>query len=102
MNDFKEMYGKYFGEYDINKSGCEFPLIFIENHSASADRMLLRSCISDSTYKNWSQNVTDPEILPVYSRTVKKNPVSQLADKLFPPGTKVRTIADGILAKSHR
>lgn len=102
MNDFKEMYGKYFGEYDINKSGCEFPLIFIENHSAPADRMLLRSCISDSTYKNWSQNVTDPEILPVYSRTVKKNPVSQLADKLFPPGTKVRTIADGILAKSHR
>ena len=85
-----------------NKSGCEFPLIFIENHSAPADRMLLRSCISDSTYKNWSQNVTDPEILPVYSRTVKKNPVSQLADKLFPPGTKVRTIADGILAKSHR
>lgn len=102
MNDFKEMYGKYFGEYDINKSGCEFPLIFIENHSAPADRMLLRSCISDSTYKNWSQNVTDPEILPVYSRMVKKNLVSQLADKLFPPGTKVRTIADGILAKSHR
>lgn len=101
MNDFKKMFQKYFGEYDIKYSGCELPLVFLENHSAPADRMLLRSCLSDGTYKNWSENVTDPEILPVYARTVKKNAVSKLADKLFPPGTKVRTIADGILAKSH-
>ncbi|MDE5835159.1 MAG: hypothetical protein K2H26_06525 [Ruminococcus sp.] len=78
------------------------PLVFLENHSAPADRILLRSFISDGTYKNWSKNVTDPEILPVYTRTVKKNAVSKIADKLFPVGTKVRTIADGILAKSHR
>lgn len=102
MNDFKEMYEKYFGEYDIKRSGCELPLIFLENHSAPADRFLLQSCISDGTYKKWSENATDPEILPIYARTVKKNAVSQLADKLFPPGTKVRTIADGILSKSHR
>lgn len=101
MNDFNEMYHKYFGKYRINKLGCELPLVFLENHSAPADRMLLRSCISDNTYKNWSENITEPEILPVYSHIVKKNPVSKLADKLFPPGTKVRTIADGILAKSH-
>ncbi len=101
MNDFNEMYQKYFAKYNISKSGCELPLVFLENHSAPADRMLLRSCISDITYKNWSENTTEPEILPVYSRIAKKNPVSKLADKLFPPGTKVRTIADGILAKSH-
>lgn len=104
MNDFKKMFQEYFGDFSgsLKYSGCELPLVFLENHSAPADRMLLRSCISDGTYKNWSENVTDPEILPVYARTVKKNAVSQLADKLFPPGTKVRTIADGILAKSHR
>ncbi|MDE6501568.1 MAG: hypothetical protein K2L10_05750 [Ruminococcus sp.] len=101
-DDFKELYRKYFGEYDMKFSGCNLPLVFLENHSAPADRILLRSFISDGTYKNWSKNVTDPEILPVYARTVKKNAVSKIADKLFPVGTKVRTIADGILAKSHR
>ncbi|MDE5557603.1 MAG: hypothetical protein K2J32_07935 [Ruminococcus sp.] len=101
MNDFKNLFDKYFSEYDMKFTGCELPLIFLENHSAPADRILLRSCISDGMYKNWSENVTEPEILPVYARTVKKNAVSQLADKLFPRGTKVRTIADGILAKTH-
>lgn len=102
-DDFIKMFNEYFGEfYDFMKyKGFELPFEFLAEHSAPADRMLLRSCISDGTYKKWSENVTDPEILPVYARTVKKNAVSRLADKLFPPGTKVRTIADGILAKSH-
>ncbi|MCM1507417.1 MAG: hypothetical protein NC177_09835 [Ruminococcus flavefaciens] len=102
MNDFKDLFEEYFGEYNIKCNGCELPLVFLENHSAPADRNLLRSCISDGTYKKWSESVTEPEIAPVYARTVKKNALSRLADKLFPPGTKVRTIADGILAKSHR
>lgn len=104
MNDFKEMYDGYFGEFTgcMKYNGFELPFEFLANHAAPADRMLLRSCISDGNYKKWSENVTDPEILPVYARTVKKNAVSQLADKLFPHGTKVRTIADGILAKSQR
>lgn len=104
MNDFKEIYNRYFGKFAgcMKYTGFELPFEFLVNHAAPADRILLRSCISDGNYKKWSQNVTDPEILPVYARTVKKNAVSQLADKLFPPGTKVRTIADGILAKSQR
>lgn len=102
MNDFKNLFEKYFSGYDMKCTGCELPLIFLENHSAPADRILLRSCISDGMYKKWAENVTEPEILPVYARKVKKNALSQLADKLFPRGTKVRTIADGILAKAHR
>lgn len=101
MNDFRNLFEKYFSGYDMKTNGCELPLIFLENHSAPADRILLRSCISDGIYKNWSENTTEPEILPVYARAVKKNAFSQLADKLFPRGTKVRTIADGILAKTH-
>lgn len=103
-DDFIKVFNKHFGEYyDCMKhTGFELPFEFLSDHAAPADRMLLRSCISDGTYKNWSETVTAPEILPVYARTVKKNVVSKLADKLFPPGTKVRTIADGILAKSHR
>lgn len=103
-DDFIRMFNEYFGGFHdcMKYSGFELPFEFLTDHSAPADRMLLRSCISDGTYKKWSESVTDPEILPVYARTVKKNAVSRLADKLFPPGTKVRTIADGILAKSHR
>lgn len=101
MNDFKNLFEKYFSGYDMKFTGCEIPLIFLEKHSAPADRILLRPCISDGMYKKWAENVTEPEILPVYARTVKKNALSQLADKLFPHGTKVRTIADGILAKTQ-
>lgn len=102
--DFIKMFNKYFGEFSgcLKYNGFELPFEFIAEYSAPADRMMLRSCLSDGIYKKWSENVIEPEILPVYARTVKKNAVSQLADKLFPPGTKVRTIADGILAKSQR
>ncbi|MDE6426570.1 MAG: hypothetical protein K2K89_10635 [Ruminococcus sp.] len=101
MNDFKILFEKYFSDYEISCSGCELPFIFLENHAAPADRMFFRACISDGIYKKWTENITDPEILPVYSRPVRKNALSRLADKLFPHGTKVRTIADRILAKSH-
>ena len=102
-DDFIRMFNECFGEFHdcMKYTGLELPFEFLTDHSAPADRMLLRSCISDGTYKKWSESVTEPEIAPVYARTVKKNAVSRLADKLFPPGTKVRTIADGILAKSH-
>ncbi len=102
--DFIRMFNECFGEFHdcMKYTGLELPFEFFANHSAPADRMLLQSCISDGTYKKWSESVTEPEIAPVYARTVKKNAVSKLADKLFPTGTKVRTIADGILAKSHR
>ena len=101
MNDFKYLFEKYFSDYEISCSGCELPFIFLEHHASPADRMFFRSCISDGIYKKWTENITEPEILPVYSRPVRKNVLSRLADKLFPPGTKVRTIADRILAKSH-
>lgn len=101
MNDFRNLFEKYFGRYEISHIGCELPFIFLANHAAQADRMFFRACISDGMYKEWSENITEPEILPVYSRIVKKNALSRLADKLFPTGTKVRTIADRILAQSH-
>ena len=100
-NDFRYLYGKYFSDYEISRTGCELPFIFLEKHSAPADRNFFRSCIPDGIYKKWTQNITEPEILPVYSRPVRKNALSKIADKLFPPNTKVRTIADRILAKSH-
>lgn len=101
MNDFKNLFEKYFGKYELSHTGCELPFIFLANHAAPADRMFFRACISDGIYKEWAENITEPEILPVYSRIVKKNALYRLADKLFPHGTKVRTIADRILAKSH-
>lgn len=102
INDFKNLFQEYFRGYDMNFTGCEIPLIFLENHAAQSDRSFLRPCISDNIFKNWEKNITEPEILPVYSRAVTNNPLSRLVDKLFPRGTKVRTIADSILAKAHR
>lgn len=101
MNDFKDLFEKYFSGFEMSRTGCELPFIFLLNHTAPADRMFFRNCISDRMYKEWEKNITEPELLPVYSRIVKKNALYRFADKLFPPHSKIRTIADRILAKMH-
>lgn len=101
MSDFKELFSKYFSNFEMSHAGCEIPFIFLLNHSAQADRIFFRNCISDRIYKEWEKNITEPELLPVYSRIVKKNALYRFADKLFPPRSKLRTITDRILAKFH-
>jgi len=101
--DFCEMFGKYFGDIRgrYKAEGSRLGLIYLENHSSTGDRSLLKPYISDSIWEIWSKNITDPDIVPVYARTLKKNAVSKFADKLFPQGTKVRTITDRIMGKLH-
>jgi hypothetical protein len=47
----------------------------------------------------WCENVKEPDLAPVYAHKAKKNALARLADRLFPPETRVRTIVDGILSK---
>ncbi|MDE5583026.1 MAG: hypothetical protein K2J08_04930 [Ruminococcus sp.] len=98
-DDFIKMFSECFGEFEdiFSFRGFSLPFAFLVNHSAPSDRLML-----GDISKKLAETVTEPDLAPVYSRAVKKNALSKFADKLFPHGTKVRTIADGILAKSHR
>ena len=103
-DDFIAMYEEYFG--DISESSgreaCEVPLDFVVKCCTSADRKFLEEHISAKVFKKWSSSVKDPEIAINTGIKPKQNAASRLADKMFPPGTKVRSITDSILAKGHK
>ena len=103
-NDFKGMYKAHFGEFTDKYAadGCDMPLDFVEKCCASADRKLLEEHISADIMKKWSRSVKEPDIVPFSKGRQNANPLSKLADKMFPPDTKVRNIVDGILAKGKR
>lgn len=79
--------------------GFELPFEFYSKHSAPLDRNILKKYLDENTFKEWADIITEPKTAPVYTRKTDRNSVEKLADKMFPPGTKVRMIADGILVK---
>ena len=102
-DDFTDMFRSFFGDIDekYGSEGCQLPLEFAEKSLASGDRKLLSGKIASDTMKKWERSVKDPEIVPFSAPKHKQNRLSKLADKMFPPGTKVRTITDNILTKMH-
>jgi hypothetical protein len=101
MEDMANLYHAYFDGH-LNKfgfKGCTLPLEFLVKHAAIGDRSTFQSRMSAADFVKWSEINHEAEIAPVYSRRMKQNGMSKLADKLFPPGTKVRNIADGLLVK---
>ena len=103
-DDFNDMLENYFGDIRsrLSTEGCQLPLDFVEHCCTSADRKHLEANISAKVFKKWSSSVKDPEIIRFRADKPKQNAVSRLADKMFPPGTKVRSITDSILAKGHK
>ncbi len=103
-DDFSMMHDAYFGNVfeKLGTFGCDIPLHFLESFSFAGDREILRPYMSDEIYEKWLETAEEPELAPVYANKAKKNAVQKLADTLFPPGTKVRTITDGVLAKMKR
>lgn len=102
--DFREMYEDIMGN-TLDKygfKGCSLPFEYYVRHGAVGDRMLLQRYISPEDTEKWSNDVTEPEIAPVATKAVKKDGLSVLADRLFPPGSQVRTMVDGILHKGRR
>ena len=102
--DFRMMYDAYFGGAfeRYGTFGCDIPLYFLENFAFGNDKAILKPYLSDEIFAKWSEIAKEPELAPVYANKAKKNAVAKLADKLFPPGTKVRTITDGVLAKMKK
>lgn len=100
-NDFIMLFSRHFGKIyqNFGYTGCTLPIEFLEKHSAPLDKSLMKEQLDSETSDNWESILEEPEIVPVYSRKLKQNAVSKLADKMFPPGTKVRNITDGILVK---
>ena len=103
-DDFNDMLENYFGDIRdaLQSEGCQLPLDFVEHCCTSADRKHLEANISAKVFKKWCSSVKDPEIVRFRADKPKQNAVSRLADKMFPPGTKVRSITDSILAKGHK
>lgn len=100
-DDFRELYNQHFGNL-INKygfSGCDEPFKFFYEHGSLSDRKCIQKYLPADIIGKWSQIVTEPEIVPVSTVTVKKNVLSSLADRLFPPNTPVRIYTEEILAR---
>lgn len=101
--DFMVMHDEIFGS-NLEKygfEGCELPFDYYAAHSAVGDRMMLQKLLSPQDSEKWSNDVTEPEIAPVATKAIKKGGLSVLADRLFPPGSQVRTMVDGILHKTR-
>lgn len=100
-DDFVNMFGLHFGS-NLEKYGfeeCSLPFRFFFSHGALGDRMSVQRYLSADVMEKWSQAVTEPDITPIYLGRPRKSALSRLADRLFPPGTQVRTYVDAILAK---
>jgi hypothetical protein len=78
---------------------CDMPLRFFAEHSAVGDRAMLQSRHDPTDFAEWTEGTKEPKLAPVHARKLKRSATAKLADKLFPPGTKVRNIADGMLVK---
>lgn len=100
-DDFAAMFDEHFsGHLDkAGLDGCTLPFEFFVKHCAVGDRMSLQKKLAPEVMVKWAESVTEPEIAPVYLKKFKKPFLSKLADRLFPPGSKIRTITDRILAK---
>ena len=97
--DFIALYDSIFNELldKYGSEGCQLPLKFLEKHAAAADRDALRKYLPPQFFAMWVESITEPDLAPVYASGRKKNALEKLADRLFPPNTKVRNIAEDIL-----
>lgn len=102
--DFRALLEAHFADF-LDKYGsedCDLPFRFFTDHAAPGDRMLFDRIMQPADLAEWAGFVTDADIAPIHARRIQKNALQRFADRLFPPGTKVRNIVDGILLKLHR
>lgn len=98
---FTELFEKHFSDVcnGFSTDKCDIPFNYFVRHSAAADRELLREYMTEDAFSQWQDNSSEPATAPVYGRKLKKNAAARLADTLFPPNTRVRNIAEGMLVK---
>ncbi|MCQ2490173.1 MAG: hypothetical protein MJ079_01115 [Ruminococcus sp.] len=101
MEDMEKLFHFHFDGH-LEKYGfkdCDMPLRFFAEHSAAGDRAIFQSRLDPTDFAGWTERTKEPKLAPVHARKVKSSITAKLADKLFPPGTKVRNIADAMLVK---
>ena len=98
-HDFEQMIYHHFGDFigKYGSEGCQLPLEFIERFSYIGDRNNILPHMSENGKKIWGKPAEEPKLAPVHTKAVKKNPLQKLADRLFPEGTRVREMSEGIL-----
>ena len=103
-HDFDKMLYHHFGDFigKYGSEGCQLALEFLENHSYIGDRNKIIPLLSDKGRKLWGKAASEPVLAPVHAKKRKKGALRKLADKLFPEGTKVRQITDGVLTGKKR
>lgn len=84
---------------ELSREGFTLPLKFLAEHGMPVDRQLFGSLLSESEMKSWAKAAAASEADVVKEKKHEKNAMERLADKMFPPGTKVRNIADNIMIK---
>lgn len=99
--DLAELFEAHFSCFsgEMSREGCYLPLKYTAEHAMSADRQLFAELITEKKMKLWGERAASSEADVVREKKRKKNAMERLADKMFPPGTKVRNIADNILIK---
>ena len=97
--DFIGLFHRHFGDIESNLDykGFTLPLNLIAEHGGSMDVGLLKNNMSADTHKKWQESITDAPKAPDFRRNKEQNKLEKFADRMFPPGTRVRNIADGIL-----
>ncbi|EWM53070.1 hypothetical protein [Ruminococcus flavefaciens] len=102
--DFEEMMYCHFGDFieKYGSEGCQLPLEFLEKHSYIGDRNNIMPLLSENGRKKWGKPASEPKLAPVHAKAVRKNPVQKLADKLFPEGTRVRELTEGVLNRKKK
>ncbi|MDE5763695.1 MAG: hypothetical protein K2I00_01855 [Ruminococcus sp.] len=99
--DFENLFRRHFGDFSekISMSGMNLPLEFIANHCGESDRKMFRKFIPAENMTEWENIISEPDTAPLHRQRPEQNSLEKLADRMFPPGTRVRNIADGILSK---
>ena len=100
-DDFELMFEEHFGDFldKYGYGGCEMPAEFVEKFCASGDREFFTPYLSPDMLKKWASSVKEPDIVNFRRKNVKRNSLQELADKMFPPETKVRNIVDDIMGR---
>ncbi len=103
-DDFKEMMFHHFGDFigKYGSEGCQLPLEFLEQHSYIGDRNKIMPFLNDSEKKNWGKPESEPKLAPVHTKSIKKNSLQKLADRLFPEGTRVREMSEAVIHRKKR
>ncbi len=99
--DFLELYKRHSADISdkFNNKGFELPVKFLATHGGAMDIGLLKNNMSAESNKKWKEAIVNSPAVPKFRPQTEQNKLEKFADIMFPPGTRVRNIADGMLLK---